>query len=172
MLQGSRPEKFSKQGDHWQQELQRSIPLHQPNHYKFSITLSSLVADLVGSLSWDPLPIWNTLVGLKAVNINRLISTHDFKSIFTRSESSRALLYLFWSIFVLSLIWRRLPKKKPSWDKHFTTVFIGLDVSFDFLSVDTVVSFEPRFVYPVPCITCKLVYKYVTQSWTTDFINC
>jgi len=37
------------------------FPMLPPNHHKFSINLSGLVADLVGFLTWDPLLIWNNV---------------------------------------------------------------------------------------------------------------
>ena len=120
-----------------------SIPQHPPNHdhNKFStINLSSHVPDIyTESLSRDSLLIWKTVVGLKAVNINRLISTHCFKFIFNRSESSRTLIIIFILKYFRSFVDLKTFTKKTSWNKQFTTVFIGNDVLFDFISVGTVV---------------------------------
>ena len=38
------------------------FPLIPPDHYKFCINLAGHVADLVGFLTRDPSPIWNTVV--------------------------------------------------------------------------------------------------------------
>lgn len=133
------------------------------------------VADLMEFLSGDSLLIWKTLVGLKAVNINRLISTQFQVHLYSIRIFTNINYYIYSEVFSFFCWFEDVNQ-----NKKFNCVYRHWCFLRFCISVRCGVNRSGRsydsFVYPVTCVTCRLVKMYVTRSpslgsWRHTILN-